>query len=290
MRTENVEMDRGERVEMVVAIYDSADTVRHHDLRTHAERRQPLQHTGSVSVKNRKHRAAEVCLCLLCFLLLTAVIVCVCFTSERKQLLTQISNLTEEREKTLAKYEQILNHNNNLTKENKQILSKYEQILNQERQQIFTNNIKLIAEKEHLLKENKIMTEEREQIKKTCELQQGLLEQDQQEDPFKWIYYNFSFYYISSERKSWSDSSRDCQQRGTDLVIINSSKEQVSDNEKDFALTVELFVHVALYGLVCFKSSQVTFIYIALLTIQNVSKQLYGIKYGTVYNNAKGQQ
>uniref|UniRef100_A0A9J8DLA3 C-type lectin domain-containing protein n=1 Tax=Cyprinus carpio carpio TaxID=630221 RepID=A0A9J8DLA3_CYPCA len=205
MRTENVEMDRGERVEMVVAIYDSADTVRHHDLRTHTERRQPLQHTGSVSVKNRKHRAAEVCLCLLCVLLLTAVIVCVCFTSERKQLLTQISNLTEEREKTLAKYEQILN---------------------QERQQIFKNNIKLIAEKEHLLKENKIMTEEREQIKKTCELQQGLLEQDQQEDPFKWIYYNFSFYYISSERKSWSDSSRDCQQRGADLVIINSSKEQ----------------------------------------------------------------
>ncbi|XP_016102671.1 CD209 antigen-like protein E [Sinocyclocheilus grahami] len=154
MRTETMEMDRGERVEMMVAIYDSADTVRHHDLRTHAERRQPLQHTGSVSVKNRKHRAAEVCLCLLCFLLLIAVIVlCVCFTSERKQLLTHISNLTEEREKTLTKHEQ-------------------------------------------------------------------------QEDPFKWIYYNFSFYYISSEKKSWSDSSRDCQQKGADLVIINSSKEQ----------------------------------------------------------------
>uniref|UniRef100_A0A8C2DFM5 C-type lectin domain-containing protein n=1 Tax=Cyprinus carpio TaxID=7962 RepID=A0A8C2DFM5_CYPCA len=224
LRKHNVEMDRGERVEMVVAIYDSADTVRHHDLRTHTERRQPLQHTGSneIYVKNRKHRAAEVCLCLLCVLLLTAVIVCVCFTSERKQLLTQISNLTEEREKTLAKYEQVLNNNNNLTEEHKQILSKYEQILNQERQQIFTNNIKLIAEKEHLLKENKIMTEEREQIKKTY----------QQEDPFKWIYYNFSFYYISSERKSWSDSSRDCQQRGTDLVIINSSKEQIAVSDQ----------------------------------------------------------
>uniref|UniRef100_A0A672NPA1 CD209 antigen-like protein E n=1 Tax=Sinocyclocheilus grahami TaxID=75366 RepID=A0A672NPA1_SINGR len=212
MRTETMEMDRGERVEMMVAIYDSADTVRHHDLRTHAERRQPLQHTGSVSVKNRKHRAAEVCLCLLCFLLLIAVIVlCVCFTSERKQLLTHISNLTEEREKTLTKHEQVLYNNNNLTEERKQILSKYEQILNhnnkltKEREQIFTNNIKLI------------------QIKKTGELQQGLLEQ---EDPFKWIYYNFSFYYISSEKKSWSDSSRDCQQKGADLVIINSSKEQ----------------------------------------------------------------
>uniref|UniRef100_A0A8C1IRS3 C-type lectin domain-containing protein n=1 Tax=Cyprinus carpio TaxID=7962 RepID=A0A8C1IRS3_CYPCA len=174
LRKHNVEMDRGERVEMVVAIYDSADTVRHHDLRTHAERRQPLQHTGSneIYVKNRKHRAAEVCLCLLCFLLLTAVIVCVCFTSERKQLLTQISNLTEEREKTLAKYEQVLNNNNNLTEEHKSA--------------------------------------------------RGSL----------WIYYNFSFYYISSERKSWSDSSRDCQQRGTDLVIINSSKEQIAVSDQ----------------------------------------------------------
>lgn len=73
-------------------------------------------------MKNRKHRSAEVCLCLLCFLLLTAVIVlCVCFTSERKQLLTHISNLTEEREKTLTKYELILNHNNKLTKESEEL-------------------------------------------------------------------------------------------------------------------------------------------------------------------------
>ncbi len=47
-----MEMDRGERVEMMVAIYDSADTVRSHDLRTHAERRQPLQHTGVIYLYN----------------------------------------------------------------------------------------------------------------------------------------------------------------------------------------------------------------------------------------------
>ncbi len=46
--TETVEMDRGERVEMKVDIYDSADTVRSHDLRTHADRRQTLQHTGVI--------------------------------------------------------------------------------------------------------------------------------------------------------------------------------------------------------------------------------------------------
>ncbi|KAI2660011.1 hypothetical protein H4Q32_022604 [Labeo rohita] len=171
-------MDRGERVEMVVAIYDSADTVRRRDFGTHAERQQPLQHIGSTSVNNKKHRAAEVCLCLLCFLLLIAVIVlCVCFTTERHQLLTYISNLIEERV-------QVMEHNNNLTQEREQILTKHEQTLNhnnnltKERQQVFTNNTKLTAEKERLLKENKILTEKREQIKNEInELKRGLLEQ-----------------------------------------------------------------------------------------------------------------
>jgi len=48
LMTETVEMDRGERVEMMVDIYDSADTERHLDLRTNTERHPPLQHTGNV--------------------------------------------------------------------------------------------------------------------------------------------------------------------------------------------------------------------------------------------------
>ncbi|XP_018967328.1 CD209 antigen-like protein E [Cyprinus carpio] len=168
-----------ERSEIPEAIYNNVDPVRRLDLKI-TEKQQPLQHTGSVSVMNRKHRAAEVCLCLLCVLLLTAVIVlCVCFTSERKQFLTQISNLTEEREK-------IMEYNNNFTNERVQIMN------DQSR------------------------------------LQRWLYAQDQQGEPFKWIYYNSSFYYISSENKSWSDSSKDCQKRGADLVIIKK------DSEKEF--------------------------------------------------------
>ncbi|KAL1266883.1 hypothetical protein QQF64_002558 [Cirrhinus molitorella] len=138
-----------ESLEITEVIYDN-DTVGTPDLRI-TENQQPCQHTGCVSVKNRKHRAAEVCLCLLCFLLLIAVrVLCVCFTNERKQLLTRISNLTEE----------------------------------------------------------------------------SKLRKDQQVEPLKWIYYNFRFYYISSEKKSWSDSRRDCQQKGADLVIVNKDGEQ----------------------------------------------------------------
>lgn len=123
-----------------------------------------LSSSGSVSVKNRKHRAVEVCLCLLCVLLLTAVMMlCVYFTTERNQLLTHINNLTEERHQILTKYEQILTHINNLT---------------EEREQIFTKNKKLIEDKEHFLILKKNLTAEREQIKnKIEELQRLLCEQ-----------------------------------------------------------------------------------------------------------------
>ncbi|XP_037620621.1 CD209 antigen-like protein E [Sebastes umbrosus] len=41
-----------------------------------------------------------------------------------------------------------------------------------------------------------------------------------------WVYFNHRFYYISSIAKSWPESREDCQQRGADLIIINSKEEQ----------------------------------------------------------------
>ncbi|XP_073730841.1 CD209 antigen-like protein 2 [Misgurnus anguillicaudatus] len=58
------------------------------------------------------------------------------------------------------------------------------------------------------------------------ELNKWFTEQDRRSDNFKWIYYNFSFYYISSEYKSWSDSRQDCEKRGANLVIIINKEEQ----------------------------------------------------------------
>ncbi|KTF77789.1 hypothetical protein cypCar_00038058 [Cyprinus carpio] len=42
----------------------------------------------------------------------------------------------------------------------------------------------------------------------------------------EWIYYQFSFYYMSNETKNWTESRQDCLKKGADLIIINNSEEQ----------------------------------------------------------------
>ncbi|XP_073672064.1 uncharacterized protein [Paramisgurnus dabryanus] len=41
-----------------------------------------------------------------------------------------------------------------------------------------------------------------------------------------WIYYKSSLYFISSEKKSWSDSRRYCKEKAAELIIINNREEQ----------------------------------------------------------------
>ncbi|KAM7418532.1 hypothetical protein PAMA_015915 [Pampus argenteus] len=38
--------------------------------------------------------------------------------------------------------------------------------------------------------------------------------------------FNDSFYYISTTKKNWEDSRKDCKDRGADLIIVNSKEEQ----------------------------------------------------------------
>uniref|UniRef100_A0A672KYC3 C-type lectin domain-containing protein n=1 Tax=Sinocyclocheilus grahami TaxID=75366 RepID=A0A672KYC3_SINGR len=42
-----------------------------------------------------------------------------------------------------------------------------------------------------------------------------------------WLHSNFSFYFISSLKKSWTESRKYCTERGADLIIINNREKQV---------------------------------------------------------------
>ncbi|XP_067249320.1 asialoglycoprotein receptor 1-like [Chanodichthys erythropterus] len=174
----------------------------------------------SVCVKIRSSRAAAVCLVLLCVLLLTAVIVlCVHihtkssnYTPETHQLLTNITN-SEERD-------QLLTMITNLTQERDGLKIKNKNLTN-ERDQLLTNITNLSEERDGLKIKTNNLTNERDQLKlEKNDLQMILGKLD------GWVYSKSSLYFISSEKRNWTESRRYCTERGADLIIINNRAEQ----------------------------------------------------------------
>ncbi|XP_053474883.1 CD209 antigen-like protein C [Ictalurus furcatus] len=162
------------------------------------------QRTGSFKQSDRSglnakggrcYRLTAVCVLLLCVFLLTAIIVLwIKFTNLNKQidqLQTSYDNLTIERDQLQTSY-------NNLTIE---------------RDQLQTNYNTLTIERDQLQTSYNTLTIEREQCQPSIMLTTG------------WILFNSNLYYISTEKKSWTESREDCRERGADLVIINNAEE-----------------------------------------------------------------
>ncbi|KAI4893087.1 hypothetical protein NFI96_031086, partial [Prochilodus magdalenae] len=84
--------------------------------------------------------------------------------------------------------------------------------LTMERDQLQSSNDKLVNETGQLQKEKETLQKKFEAIDK------GTGE--------GWRYFSSSLYYLTTEKKSWSDSRHDCRSRGADLVVINSRYEQ----------------------------------------------------------------
>ncbi|RXN09939.1 CD209 antigen-like protein [Labeo rohita] len=177
----------------------NGDTTKSRDVRTRTEKQTP-GNTGSDYVKTRSSRAAVACLVLLCVLLLTAVIVlCV-------QVFTNI-DLFQLKSK-------------NIMEERLQLLTKISNV-SEKREWLLNKNINVTNERDELISKNTNLTKQRDQFKQ---------ERDELLKTFKetdgWLYFSFSFYFFSSEKKSWTESRRYCTERGADLIIINNTEEQ----------------------------------------------------------------
>ncbi|XP_046901529.1 C-type lectin domain family 12 member B-like isoform X2 [Hypomesus transpacificus] len=216
--TQKVKSDGGEMEERMVDIYVSADTLRSHDPCSEADDPTPEnpagdQLSGAGGPERSLSRAAAVCLGLLCALLLAGVaalgvIYLMTVTVERHQLQTKYDILTRERD-------QLNTSNIILTRERDQLNTSYIN-LTIEIGQLNTNNTNLTRERAQLQTSNTNLTRERDDLKRRlCEDLDG------------WRRFGYSCYYISTEKKNWAGSRQDCRDRGADLVIINSPKEQV---------------------------------------------------------------
>ncbi|XP_057184492.1 CD209 antigen-like protein C [Triplophysa rosa] len=157
-------------------------------------------HRAACEDRNRSPRSVLVCLVVLCVLLLTAVIVlCVLIYTNNHQFHINYKNITQDRDQLL-------------TKKTK---------LTEEKNQLLTAKINLTKERDGLLTQNNNLTKQRDQLKK-----------ERNAHPKNchgtdiWLFHESSFYFISSEKKSWSESRSYCRERGTNLVIINNRKEQ----------------------------------------------------------------
>uniref|UniRef100_A0A8K9UDG6 C-type lectin domain-containing protein n=1 Tax=Oncorhynchus mykiss TaxID=8022 RepID=A0A8K9UDG6_ONCMY len=103
-----------------------------------------------------------------------------------------------------------------------------------ERNQLQTSNNNLTKERDHLQTSYNTLTKERDQLQTSYNT---LTKERDQLTNCSWQKFESSWYFLSTETKTWKESRQDCLKRGADLVIINSDMEQVREREVWIGLT-----------------------------------------------------
>ncbi|XP_064871428.1 C-type lectin domain family 10 member A-like isoform X1 [Oncorhynchus nerka] len=152
----------------------------------------------------RSSRVAAVCLGLLCVLLAGIIGLSVYYYGVYKSFLAYKTNSSAERDQLQTSY-------NNLTTERGQLQTSY-------------NN--LTTERDQLQTSYNNLTKQIEQLQTERDFLRGWLTNCKQTCPAGWQKFESSWYFLSTETKTWKESREDCLERGADLVIINSDKEQ----------------------------------------------------------------
>uniref|UniRef100_A0A8C7P3S2 C-type lectin domain-containing protein n=1 Tax=Oncorhynchus mykiss TaxID=8022 RepID=A0A8C7P3S2_ONCMY len=130
--------------------------------------------------------------------------------------LKEVNEENRNRATRSVKTETHLSDNRGNVTVEKDLLQTSYNTLTKERDQLQTSYNILTKERDKLQKERDDVMTKFSNLKQTC--------------PEGWqIKLGSSWYFLSTETKTWKESRQDCLKRGADLVIINSDLEQVSE-------------------------------------------------------------
>ncbi|XP_031670794.1 C-type lectin domain family 4 member E-like isoform X2 [Oncorhynchus kisutch] len=128
--------------------------------------------------------------------------------STRDGVVASDSNISKN---SSAAIDQLQTSYNTKTKETGQLQTSYNN-LTKERDQLQTSYNNMTKERDQLQTEKAFLKMRLTNLKKTC--------------PEGWQKFESSWYFLSTETRTWKESREDCLERGADLVIINSREEQ----------------------------------------------------------------